>query len=388
MKSKWLIIFFLILSITTLWIFSPDADKKTADGHLPSNEENSTVKPAPSSVTPTPIEKPLYNYFTVEEHQSNFDLSMHVVELDLSNPVLEIRPVSSHTTLFGYEYLSKISEKWGAEVCINGGFSHPDGLLGGMYAVDGELLVSATGQYPVLFKAGDRVCIENAKTRIWIEGSLKLENFYYNQYPKKEGLYVFTPSYGSQNRIRKPHLNIVISGGEVQGSTMSYDSYDIPRDGFLISAVGEYSQKLVKDIKPGMNLEIMYETVTDSGKISGYDWAYECGSWILKNGEIIVPDSDTWVGTLKIRTPRTAVGIKDDGELVFIVADGRQKGLSDGLTGQELAERLLKLNVKNAAFLDGGASSELIIDGKIMNSPSAGRERMLAAAFIIREKSE
>ena len=64
------------------------------------------------------------------------------------------------------------------------------------------------------------------------------------------------------------------------------------------------------------------------------------------------------------------------------------EGLSDGLTGRELAERLQKMDVKDAVFLDGGASSELIIDGEIINSPSAGRERMLASAFIIREKTQ
>lgn len=385
MKNKWIILFFIILSVSILWIFGPDADENTADGHLSFNGQNTAV-PAPSSLAPS--EKPLYNYFKVEEHESGFDLIMHVIELDLSNPLLEIRPVSSHTTLFGYEYLSKINEKWDARVSINGGFSHTDGLLGGMYAIENELYVPATGMYPVLFKENDKVFIKDASTKVWIEGSVKLENFHFNKYPDREGLYVFTPAYGSQNRVRQPHLNIVVSGGEVRGSLISHDSCEIPRDGFLISAIGENYKKKLKDIEAGMNLKIVFETNSDSGKIAGFDWAYECGSWILKDGETVVPDFDTWVGTLNVRTPRTAVGLKDDGKMVFVVADGRQKGLSDGLTGRELAERLQKMDVKDAVFLDGGASSELIIDGEIINSPSAGRERMLASAFIIREKTQ
>ena len=31
-------------------------------------------------------------------------------------------------------------------------FSHTDGLLGGMYAIENELYVPATGMYPVLFR--------------------------------------------------------------------------------------------------------------------------------------------------------------------------------------------------------------------------------------------
>jgi exopolysaccharide biosynthesis protein len=70
------------------------------------------------------------------------------------------------------------------------------------------------------------------------------------------------------------------------------------------------------------------------------------------------------------------------------VVDGRQKDLSDGLTLNELGQELLKLGVKDAVNLDGGASSEMIIDGKIVNSPSAGRERMLPSGFIIKSATD
>ncbi|NMA65918.1 MAG: phosphodiester glycosidase family protein [Clostridiaceae bacterium] len=389
MKNKCLILILFIASITILILCPDAADKSPAEGHLPSVENNDTsdfVPTVPSIETPKPL--PLYNYYTIVKNDPGFDLSMHVLEIDPSNPKLEVRPVSSHKTLFGYAFLSEMNEKWDARASVNGGFSHTNGLLGGMYAIDGELLVPATGLYPVLFKKGEKFLFKDATTRVWIDGSVKLDSFHYNQYPKTGGLYVFTPSYGSQNRIRQPHLNAIVSSGEVQGLVMSYDSYDIPKDGFLISAIDEYSQKRLSVIEPGMNLKILYETIEGKEPVDDFDWAYECGSWILRDGEVVAPDKDNWVGSLNIRTPRTAVGIKDDGKLVFVVADGRQKGLSDGLTGKELARELLELNVNNAAFLDGGASSEMIVEGRIVNSPSAGRERMIAAAFIIREKSQ
>lgn len=387
LKSKWLVLLLLILSITVM-VICPDADnKKPADGHSVSDGENKDS--APETGTPSPLpdpQEPLYNYYTVVKKEPGFDLSMHVLEIDPANSRVEVRPVSSHATLFGYEFLSVMSEKWEARAAVNGGFSHPDGLLGGMYYIDGKLYLPATGLYPVLFRKGEEFFLEDVETRIWIDGSVKLDSFYYNKYPRIEGLYVFTPSYGSQNRIRQRHLNAVVSNGEVRGLVMSSESFEIPEDGFLISAIGEYAQNRVKKVEPGMKLELFHETVAGTKTIYGFDWAYECGSWILKDGEIVVPDADNWVGTLRIRTPRTAVGIKKDGKLIFVVADGRQKGLSDGLTGHELAKELLELNVRDAAFLDGGASSEIIIEGKIVNSPSAGRERALAAAFIIREK--
>lgn len=382
-----------VASITVLWfICSAAAKRNAAKEHLPSKGQNETVTPLPSK-GPDNTGRALFNYYTVTESKENFSLLMHVLEVDLTNPLVEVRPVTSHDTLFGYALLSEMHEKWGAAASVNGGFSHTDGLPGGMYAADGKLLLCATGYYPVLFLNGDKAFFEDAVTPVRLEGktdagnTISIGSIYYNQYPRSEGLFVFTPSYGSENRIDKPHLNAVISNGEVRGLAQSYGSFEIPEDGFLISAIGEYSVKrLESSVKPGMKLEIVSETLTPEGEPVEYDWAYECGSRILKDGEIVVPDSDTWVGTLDSRAPRTAVGIKEDGSLVFIAVDGRQKGLSDGLTGRELAQRLLMLGIRDAAFLDGGASTEMIVDGKIVNSPSAGRERMIASCFIIRRR--
>ena len=44
----------------------------------------------------------------------------------------------------------------------------------------------------------------------------------------------------------------------------------------MISAIGENYKKKLKDIEAGMNLKIVFETNSDSGKIAGFDWAYEC----------------------------------------------------------------------------------------------------------------
>jgi exopolysaccharide biosynthesis protein len=70
---------------------------------------------------------------------------------------------------------------------------------------------------------------------------------------------------------------------------------------------------------------------------------------------------------------------------VLLTADGRQPGYSAGLTGRELGELLLELGISNAAMLDGGASTEMIVDGKIVNRPSfKGQERPLGGALIVR----
>lgn len=395
MKNRILsIVVLLIISISVLWILCPAIARKISaeDGHNLCNEQKNGEPAASSTATPEPTPtqsaepEPLYKYYNITGNNPDFNLSMHVLELNPSNPELVFRPVLSHkTVLFGYEYLSVMYDTWQAKAAVNAGFSHSNGMLGGLFAMEGELYTAASGNFPVLFLDKENAYIEDATSRVWVEGDgIYLDNLFYNRYSKKEGIYVFTPSYGAGNRLDVNHLNAVISNGEVRGLISRNKSFEIPKDGFLISAIGNKAKaKLEELVKPGMNLELKYDIYNSEKSFTGYKWAYECGSWILKDYENVAPEKDVWVGTMQTRVPRTAVGIKEDGTVVLLVADGRQKGLSDGLTGKELGQKLLDLGVKDAVNLDGGASSEMIVEGKIVNSPSAGRERMLPCGFIV-----
>ena len=54
---------------------------------------------------------------------------------------------------------------------------------------------------------------------------------------------------------------------------------------------------------------------------------------------------------------------------------------SSGATISELTEILRNQNITDALNLGGGGSSEIIIDGKIYNSPSDGYERNISYAL-------
>jgi exopolysaccharide biosynthesis protein len=51
-----------------------------------------------------------------------------------------------------------------------------------------------------------------------------------------------------------------------------------------------------------------------------------------------------------------------------------------------MADYLAKLGCTEAMNLDGGASSQLLVDGQVMNSPSAGRERATATGLVLMQK--
>ncbi|GAE87248.1 hypothetical protein JCM21531_602 [Acetivibrio straminisolvens JCM 21531] len=82
------------------------------------------------------------------------------------------------------------------------------------------------------------------------------------------------------------------------------------------------------------------------------------------------------------RDPRTAIGVRYDGKVLLITVDGRQPGYSLGLSSRELAGYLVSLGVKDAAMLDGGASTQMVIENETVNRLPA-RERMLGGGIVV-----
>lgn len=68
--------------------------------------------------------------------------------------------------------------------------------------------------------------------------------------------------------------------------------------------------------------------------------------------------------------PRTAVGQKEDGTVLFLVADGRKNLVKVGASLYDLQEILFKHGACNAGRLDGGYSTTMYYDGEVINSPN------------------
>lgn len=69
--------------------------------------------------------------------------------------------------------------------------------------------------------------------------------------------------------------------------------------------------------------------------------------------------------------PRTAIGQRQDGIVLFLVINGRLVN-SIGADMVDLCDVMERYGAYNAANLDGGSSSELVINNKIVNTPVAG----------------
>ncbi len=91
---------------------------------------------------------------------------------------------------------------------------------------------------------------------------------------------------------------------------------------------------------------------------------------------------------MTVRHPRTALGLKKDGTLVVLVADGRREAAL-GFTGPEMSEILIAEGVVNAINLDGGGSTTLYIKAErgVQNKPSDGHQRVVVNQLGFRLKS-
>ena len=74
--------------------------------------------------------------------------------------------------------------------------------------------------------------------------------------------------------------------------------------------------------------------------------------------------------------PRTAIGQRQDGIVLFLVIDGRQAH-SIGADMVDLTEIMQRYGAYNAANVDGGSSSTLIENYELITKPTAaGKDNM------------
>lgn len=105
------------------------------------------------------------------------------------------------------------------------------------------------------------------------------------------------------------------------------------------------------------------------------------GPPLIVNGEKMIHDGDGGWGV----GPRTAIGQRKDGTVLFLVIDGRQPTYSVGATLKDLQNILYEQGCYIAANLDGGSSSTLYLNGKVVNKPAdLLGERMIPTAFIVK----
>jgi hypothetical protein len=142
-------------------------------------------------------------------------------------------------------------------------------------------------------------------------------------------------------------------------------------------------------INAGLCMDGRNVRVEKGFECKGATYGFAAGPLLLWHGESV--DTEFADKIFKsLRHPRTAVGVDSAEQKVwFLVVDGRQPGVSEGATLDELKQMLKDEGAVDALNLDGGGSSVLVArspDGslKVLNVPIhdrvPGRERPVVSA--------
>ena len=162
---------------------------------------------------------------------------------------------------------------------------------------------------------------------------------------------------------RLPYGFILCDGDYILGKDVGPDE-DVDFVGFSKSGnliAGNYNKTQLKEM----------------GAVEGITF----GPPLIVDGKKMITEGDGGWGV----GPRTAIGQKKDGTVLFLVVDGRQPGYSLGATLRDVQDILYEQGCYIAANLDGGSSSTLFYNGSVVNKPAdLLGERMIPTTFIVK----
>jgi hypothetical protein len=214
---------------------------------------------------------------------------------------------------------------------------------------------------------------------------------------RSDGLVIYTPQFDATTRTSEGGVEVRVemlqpagitranrtAQGYIRGIRDGIGSAPIAFDQVVLSARGPAGQRLLELVGIGERVGISQQIThleADCVTPTGPDWsdtfASIGGSFnFLREREIRSFDDN--LGAVE-RHPRTVVCFNDD-YLYFVVVDGRQPGFSIGMTTNELGRFCRDtLQASWGINQDGGGSSALWVNGRVVNRPSDGRERAVA----------
>jgi hypothetical protein len=317
----------------------------------------------------------------------------------------------------------------GATVAINGGFFAYGGAAVGAVKVNGEW-------HRLPWKSRTALGWDENKARIaplsgsclmslgTNESTLSIFSAALNGFslsgshaPLTDGFAVLTPRFGVKYQVRADESCLLVRENRVVQGGLSGEVV-IPSDGFLVIARGASRStvdgpRIVARIGTGVRFQVStssrgfmdvartegikkgVEAQTISREFERFPQILGAGPRLVENSLVKTTEvEEEFRPDVIARGPRTAIGWDKDRNWLFLVADGRQVA-SVGLTLPETAQLFQQLGAVEAMNLDGGSSTQLVINGELVNLPSGydpvnptrPREVMVSNALVLKPKN-
>jgi exopolysaccharide biosynthesis protein len=316
---------------------------------------------------------------------------INVLEVDPKNPAIEVMPALANGRMVGKARAATITQRNNAIAGINGSFFKPDqGIPLGLLIINEELVSGPLYERVAL---GITARQDLRMGRVGMHGELiqggrhvKLDNV--NQ-PRTAASQVvlYTSRWGSTApKVPQNGIQIQLQRGQIT-AVSTEQSLPIPSDGYVVS--GPYTEALAQMVRTAGQepVAVNFYTLPDWSDVKH---AISGGPYLVRNGQIYV---DAQAQRFHFRgegqyAPRSAVGITGDGKLLLVTVDGRQKGISVGVSLNEMARLMRQFGAVEAMNLDGGSSTQMVVEGRLVNSPSVANGVAVSNCLIIRHNTE
>jgi hypothetical protein len=331
--------------------------------------------------------------------------SIHVTKFDYTRPDLRLTTTLAHNTVFGLatvkEQVEALPKTLGKPLCaINGDFflikKVPyQGDPRGLQIVNGEMVSGPWKDVALWIDGNGKPHMDKIKGQFKVTlPNSKTINVGFNEDRGDNDAALLSPTLGSTTRTSNG-VDVVLQndGGSWlpihTGEKISAHVSEVHTGGnaairpdSLVLSIGPKLAQRLPTFSTGAHVGINLSVSPD---LSNIQTALGGGPALVKNGKNLQQQQTGKTDSLRQRNPRTVIGWNDR-EFFMVVVDGRKPDLSVGMTFQELAALMMRLGCKEAMNLDGGGSTTMWLEGKIVNHPSDKFERHVANTLVLLQK--
>ncbi len=328
----------------------------------------------------------------IHEYHTSGPLNIHVAKIDLSTTFLSVMPVLAKGRLFNGATVDEIARFHETPcqhvlVATNADFwKHSPALFTPVNLFVSDGLVARLPVVPapraVLGATTDgRLFMTPLRASLTVSaGQRRLRNVGLNDPTSSAGAVLYNRHYGRPVPLKEFHrayeLELpegkllpnekvqarVVGAVETTSATVTGNK--------VILALRPKEAKRLGELRAGTSVNLHVAVPEIQAPIA---WAIGGGPMLLRKGRIHIDWQQEKIvrSFVTTRHPRTAVGLTRDGKTLYLLTvDGRQPGLSVGMSLPELAEYLRQLGCWTAMNFDGGGSTTMVIRGDIVNKPS------------------
>jgi len=339
--------------------------------------------------------------------RADFEKKFNLVTTLASNTVVGLEPLPAQ--------IRGLPKELGEPVAaINGDFFVMVGAVKGdprgLQIAHGELVSDASGPAAFWIDSKGQFHGEQVQSRLEISWpGLEATAAGLNEPVGTNGMVLFTPRMGTVYRNRSannrgsvgtrtnwvmrgeggrewlleksgagPWLPLKIGKHYEARAVESFDGFTNVPPGHLVLSLSSNAVATLPAMTNGVILKIAVRTDPD---LTGIQEA-------LGSGPMLVRDGERFEVTARMSDkphPRSGIGWNDD-FLILAVADGRQPGISVGVTLPEFADFMIDLGCQEAIDMDGGQSTTLMLNDAVINHPADGRPRDVANGVVVLRK--